>query len=67
MGFLRPKLKKFSSCCKINFASIIDRVKSPNGSKTEDIKLSKPLFDGENGFMTAFTLIVSFLGVPQCT
>ena len=52
----------FHSCCKINFASSIDGVKSPNGSKTEDIKLSKPLFDSGNGFMTAFTLIVSLSG-----
>ena len=52
----------FHSCCKINFASRIDGVKSPNGSKTEDIKLSKPLFDGGNGFMTAFTLILSLSG-----
>ena len=28
------------SCCKINFASSIDEVKSPNRSETEDIKLS---------------------------
>ena len=35
----------FQSCCKISFSSSIDRVKGPNGSKTKDIKLSKPLFD----------------------
>ena len=57
-------LKKFiyHSCCKINFVSSIDGVKSPNGPKTEDLKLSKPLFDVGNGFMTAFTLIVSLSG-----
>ena len=52
----------FHSCCKINFASSIDGVKSPNGPKTEDIKLSKPLFDGGDGFMTAFTLILLLSG-----
>ena len=50
--------KTFHSCCKINFASSIDRVKGPNRSKTEDIRLSKPLFDRGDGFMIAFTLIV---------
>ena len=43
----------FQSYCKI---------KNGNGSKAEDIKLSKPLFDGENDFMTAFTLMVSLSG-----
>ena len=55
-------------CCKINFASSIDGVKSPNGSKTEDIKLSKPLFDDENDFMAAFILNVSlseFHSIPK--
>ena len=58
----------FHSCCKINFASSIDGVKSPIGSKTENIKLSKPLFDTENDFMTAFTLIVwlsGFHNIPK--
>ena len=54
--------KIFHSCCKINFSSSIDEVKSPNRSKTEDIKLSKPHFYDENDFMTAFTLIVSLSG-----
>ena len=52
----------FHSCCKINFASSIDGVKSPNRSKTEDIKLSKPLFNDGNEFMTSFTLIISLFG-----
>ena len=52
----------FCSCCKISFASSTDRVKSPNGSKREDIKLSKPLFDNGNGFMNAFTLILLLSG-----
>ena len=43
----------FHSYCKINFASSIDGVKSPNRSKAEDIKLSKPLCVGVNGLMTA--------------
>ena len=61
-GISSPQSKEiFHSCWKINFASNIDGVKSPDGSKTEDIKLSKPLFDGGNGFMTAFPLIVSFI------
>ena len=36
----------FRNCCKINFASRLDGVKSPNGSKTKDIKLTKAFFDG---------------------
>ena len=52
----------FHSCCKISFASSIDGVKSPNGSKAEDIKLSKPLLESGNGSMTAFTLILSLSG-----
>ena len=52
----------FHSCCKINFTSSSDGVKSPNGLKAEDIKLTKPLFDGGNDFMIAFTLIVSLFG-----
>ena len=37
-----------------NVASSIYVVKIPNESKTKDIKLSKPLFDDENDFMTVF-------------
>ena len=46
----------------------LTELKSPNGLKTEDIKLSKPLFDGENDFIAAFTLIVllsEFYSIPK--
>ena len=45
----------FRSCCKISFTSSIDRVKSPNEPKRDDIKLSKRLFDSRNGFITALS------------
>ena len=52
----------FHSCCKVNFASSINGVKSPNASNSEDIKLSKPYFEDGNDFVTAFTLILLLSG-----
>ena len=69
MEFLHNNLNKLSTIAvKLILLLALDGVKSPNGSKTEDIKLSKPLFDDGNDFMTAFTLIVllpRFHNIPK--
>ena len=57
----------FHSCCEINFASSIDGVKSPNGSKTEDIKLSKPFFWKWKWFHDCFYFNCIVTWVPQYT
>ena len=60
MGFSHPNLKKFSTVI-VRLVFLL-ALKSPNGSKAKDIKLSKLYFGSGNGLMTAFTLIVSLIG-----
>ena len=68
MVFLHPNLNKFSAVVVRLILLKFDGVKSPNGSRTEDKKLSKPHFDDEYDFLTTFTLIASlswFHNIPK--